>query len=92
MDITYGAVIAKARPMNFNVYLDQATGDRLDRLAKVRRTSRNALIREAIAQLLDRAPDAGWPRAVREFEGVPKALRFEASRKRLRAPRRDPLA
>lgn len=48
--------------MNFNVYIDKETVKRLKRLAKARRTSRNALIREVMEQLLDRAPDATWPR------------------------------
>lgn len=78
--------------MNFNVYIDKETVERLERLAKARRTSRNALIREAVEQLLDRAPDAGWPRAVLDFEGVAGTRPFERSRGKLRAPRRDPLA
>jgi hypothetical protein len=78
--------------MNFNVYIDKETVRRLERLAKARRTSRNALIREAVEQLLDRAPDAGWPRAVLDFEGFAGAVVFETSRKKLRPPRRDPLA
>lgn len=77
--------------MNFNVYIDKATVERLERLAKARRTSRNALIREAVEQLLDRAPDAGWPRSVIDFEGLSRAVPFELSREKLRAPRRDPL-
>lgn len=78
--------------MNFNVYIDKETVQRLERLAKARRKSRNALIREAVEQLLDRAPDAGWPRTVLDFEGLSEATPFEASRGKLRAPRRDPLA
>ena len=78
--------------MNFNVYVDKETGKRLERLAKARRTSRNALIREAVAQLLDRGADTRWPKVVVDFEGFPEAPRFESSRRRPRAPRRDPLA
>ena len=78
--------------MNFNVYIDEETGKRLELLAKARRTSRNALIREAVAQLLDRATDTGWPKAVLEFAGVRGTARFESSRKHLKAPKRDPLA
>jgi len=78
--------------MNFNVYIDKQTVGRLEQLAKVRRTSRNALIREAVEQLLDRAADAGWPKAVLDFEGVAEAVPFEGSRAKVRAPSRDPLA
>ena len=56
--------------MNFNVYIDKQTGDRLGRLAKTRRTSRNALIGEALAHLLERGAKADGRRrcsAFREF-------------------------
>ena len=92
MDITYRAVMPAARSVNFNVYIDEETGKRLERLARRRRTSRNALIREAVAQLLDRSADTGWPKVVLEFAGVRGVPRFEGSRKHLRAPKRDPLA
>jgi len=78
--------------MNFNVYIDAETGRRLDRLAKARRTSRNALIREAVAQLLDRKTDASWPKAVLDFKGLLDASSFEDARGRLRPPQLDPLA
>lgn len=92
MDITCRAVIPSRREMNFNVYIDRETVDRLERLAKARRMSRNALIREAVEQLLERAPEGGWPRAVLQFEGVAGITPFERARSKLRKPRRDPLA
>lgn len=78
--------------MNFNVYIDKQTGERLERLARTRRTSRNALIREALAHLLERGAKAEWPPEVLGFQGVPEALPFEGARRRLGAPREDPLA
>ena len=78
--------------MNFNVYIDKQTGDRLDRLAKARRTSRNALIREALAQLVKRGAKAQWPQEVFDFRGIPEARPFEHTRRALRAPRKDPFA
>ena len=77
--------------MNFNIYLDKLAVERLDRLAKARGMKRNALIREAVEQLLARETGAGWPAAVLEHRGVPGAG-FETSRRKLRSPRRDPLA
>lgn len=78
--------------MNFNVYIDKQTGERLDRLAKVRRTSRNALIREALAHLVKRGAKAHWPQEVLDFTGIPEARPFEHARRTLRAPRKDPFA
>ncbi len=78
--------------MNFNVYVDKQTGERLRRLTKTRRTSRNALIREALALLLARGSEPHWPREVAEFRGVRGALRFERDRQTLGRPRADPFA
>ena len=78
--------------MNFNVYIDKQTGERLARMAKARRTTRNALIREALAQLVAREPGAPWPQEVREFRGISKARPFEQARRALGFPRADPLA
>lgn len=78
--------------MNFNVYVDKRTGERLERLARTRRTSRNALIREAVARLLERESGSVWPAAILDFQGIPGVRRFEATRRRLGSPRRDPLA
>ena len=78
--------------MNFNVYIDKQTGERLERLAKNKRTSRNALIREALAYLLERGAKAEWPPEVLGFQGVLGVPAFEGARRRLGAPREDPLA
>lgn len=78
--------------MNFNVYIDKQTGERLERLARTRRTSRNALIREALAHFLERGAKSKWPPEVLGFQGIPGARPFEAARRKLRAPRKDPLA
>jgi Ribbon-helix-helix protein, copG family len=78
--------------LNFNVYIDKQTGERLDRLAKARQTSRNALIREALAHLVKRGAKAQWPQEVLDFSGIPKVRPFEHARRTLREPRNDPFA
>lgn len=78
--------------MNFNVYIDKQTGERLDRLAQARRMSRNALIREALAHFVKRGAKAQWPQEVLDFRGIPEARPFEHARRTLRAPRKDPFA
>ena len=75
--------------MNFNVYVDKNTGERLERLAKARRTSRNALVREALERLLDQDVKANWPEAVLAFQGIPKARPFEDTREMLEATTGD---
>ncbi len=78
--------------MNFNVYLDEPTVDRLNALARKRGTTRNALIREAVAHLLDRKAETGWPDDVMAFDGDPGVPAFEEGRRSLRPPSGDPLA
>lgn len=77
--------------MNFNVYLDALTVERLNALARQRGATRNALIREAVGHLLDRQSRPGWPESVMAFQGDPKSPMFESARKALRAPKKDPL-
>ena len=79
-------------PMNFNVYLDEPTVDRLNALARKRGTTRNALIREAVSHLLDRKAESQWPASVMTFEGEAGIPPFEESRHSLKPPREDPLA
>jgi Ribbon-helix-helix protein, copG family len=78
--------------VNFNVYIDKVTGERLERLAKTKRTTRNALVREALARLLERGVKSDWPREVSEFRGIPGVRPFESARRRLGSPSNDPLA
>lgn len=76
--------------MNFNVYIDKRTGERLERLARAKQTSRNALIREALARLLETGMKTEWPPEVLGFQGVPGVRPFEAARRKLRGPPEDP--
>ena len=78
--------------MNFNVYVDQKTDEQLGRLAKRRQLSRNAVVREAIAMLVERESNTGWPESVMNFSGIATAARFEDHRDSLQAVPTDPLA
>ena len=75
--------------MTFSVYLEEKLAARLDRTARQSGKSRNAIVREALGEWLNKGRSDEWPRAVREFRGVRSAPRFEENRKELRPPR-DP--
>ncbi len=77
--------------MNFNIYLDETTVERLNRLARARRTTRNALIREAVGRLLELKGTRSWPAEVLEHRGLADTPAFESLRRGLRPPRRNPL-
>ena len=69
------------RGMNFNVYIDKRIGEKLQRLAQRRRTTRDALVRAALARLLEGETAADWPQVVLGFHGVEGAPRFESLRR-----------
>ncbi len=77
--------------MNFNVYLDEQSAERLDRLARKTQVARNALIRKAVHALLEHEAMA-WPREVLEFPGDPSIVPFEAHRAELVGAGEDPFS
>ena len=78
--------------MNFNIYLDDETGELLNRAAEHSGETRNALIREAVSEWLKRRGKPAWPDTVLAFKGMPEMVPFEASRDKLKPPATDPLA
>jgi hypothetical protein len=75
--------------VNFNLYLDDDSADRLNQLARKTGTPRNALVRQAVRTWLDRNA-AVWPQEVLEFEAEPSLVPFEAHRAELVPARDDP--
>jgi len=78
-----------AEHMTFSIHLEDALAERLNRIAKESGKARNALIREALREWLDRRRPREWPSEVTDFRGIPGIARFERGRKGLKAPR-DP--
>jgi len=56
--------------MNFNTYLDDETGRKLNAVAERAGESRNALIRRALSEWLKRHGKPGWPNAVLAHKGI----------------------
>ena len=82
-----------ATAMNFNIYLDNALGAALARLAKRRKVARNALIRQAVEDLLAKeSRGEGWSDAVLSWQGEPDFPPFESQRSKLMSSAEDPLA
>jgi hypothetical protein len=77
--------------VNFNVYLDDETARRLDAVAKASGAPRNALVRRAVAEWLERT-GAGWPALILEYAGDPTVQPFESHRDELQPPNDDPFA
>ncbi len=78
--------------MNFNIYLDTALGAALNRLAKRRKVTRNALIRQAVEDLVHKETHShDWSAAVMQWQGDPNFEAFESHRAELAPPPEDPL-
>ncbi|MBK6973075.1 MAG: CopG family transcriptional regulator [Sterolibacteriaceae bacterium] len=78
--------------MNFNIYLDDETGQQLNHVAEEVGESRNALVRRAVSEWLKRHGKPQWPDVVLAFRGMAAVPLFEATRDRLKPPAADPLA
>jgi predicted transcriptional regulator len=78
--------------MNFNIYLDDETGQQLNQVAEQAGETRNALIRQAVGEWLNRHGKPQWPDEVLAFKGMADMPLFEASRSRLNPPAADSLA
>jgi metal-responsive CopG/Arc/MetJ family transcriptional regulator len=76
--------------MNFSVHLDDRTMAALEDLARTSRKTRNALIRQAVTELLERQRHGEWPASVLEFFASPTdnsdLVPFEARRDELVPP------
>ncbi|MFZ0887527.1 MAG: ribbon-helix-helix protein, CopG family [Candidatus Binataceae bacterium] len=73
--------------MNFSVHLNDEMVERLNQTARESGKTRNALIREAVAEWFSRRRPAKWPAEVMNFRGIRRITRFEENRKKLRPPR-----
>jgi hypothetical protein len=78
--------------MNFNIYLDDETGQQLNLVAKQVGENRNALVRRAVSEWLNRHGKPQWPDEVLTFRGMPDMPPFEAGRVSIKPPIADPLA
>ncbi len=78
--------------MNFNIYLDDETGQQLNQVAKQAGENRNALVRRAVGEWLNRHCKPQWPDEVLAFQGMADLPSFEAGRDNIKPPVTDPLA
>jgi predicted transcriptional regulator len=77
--------------MNFNIYLDAKLGAALKNLAKRRKLTRNALIRKAVEELVEKETHSkDWSEAVLEWRGARQFPRFESYRTKLVQAPADP--
>lgn len=79
--------------MNVNVYLENGLAHQVSHLAKQLHKSRNAVIREALQEWVQRFQGKQWPVSILDFKGVKGDFTaFEDYRKELLTTIEDPLA
>lgn len=75
--------------MHFNIYLDDQTAEQLQNETDKSQLSRNAIIRQAIKNWLNRKKST-WPEEVLNYAGEHDFTSFESHRSELSKPTDDP--
>ncbi len=66
--------------MNFNVYLNKDTGEKVTLLAKSLHRSRNSIVNEALEEWLNNHTKTSWPKDFFDFSPLEEELDFKALR------------
>ena len=79
--------------MNFNVYMNKKTGEKITKIAKDLQRSRNSIITEALEEWLLRHGQSEWPKDFFNFPPIEDMPDFESLRSDLTdTVAEDPLA
>lgn len=77
--------------MNFNIYVNKKTGERIAKAAKNLHRSRNSIITEALDEWLNSHVRKDWPKKFFDFSPVENVPDFKALREELKEIPEDPL-
>ncbi len=72
--------------MNFNVYLEDEIGKKLEAISQKENVSRNALIRQAVKLLIDSKKQSQWSEDILNWNGIKEEISFESYRNELIPP------
>ncbi len=75
--------------MNFNIYIEDELGRKIDFIADISGQKRNNIIREAITQWVMEHYPADWPTSIKNFSGIKDFPAFESYRGELSTPKED---
>lgn len=70
--------------MNFNIYLNKGTGERITRIAKASHRSRNSIINEALEEWMEKHAKARWPKDFFNFTPMEDVPDFKSFRDELK--------
>ncbi|MEA5508722.1 ribbon-helix-helix domain-containing protein [Crocosphaera sp. UHCC 0190] len=77
--------------MNFNIYIEDELGEKLQQVCQVTGKKRNAIIREALVSWLSQHQSPTWPKSIQNFEGDKNIIPFESYRSELLPPTEEDL-
>lgn len=77
--------------MNFNIYINKTTGEKITKLAKKMHRSRNSIVNEALEQWLTSHTPTKWPAHFFEFSPITDVPDFKEMRKEFKEISEDPL-
>lgn len=77
--------------MNFNVYVNKRTGERVTKVAKTMHRSRNSIVNEALEEWLNRHASSKWPKGFFDFDPVEDVVDFKEFHRDLKPLLEDPL-
>lgn len=66
--------------MNFNIYVDDNLGRKIDCLANKTGMKRNAIVREALSSWIEQQEKSQWPASVIQWQGTDGEIAFDAYR------------
>lgn len=75
--------------MSFHVYVEPELERKIDALCKLTGRKRNAIVREALREYLNRQISNTWPDEVFDFKPNNKLIRFESLRSEFPPERED---
>ena len=70
--------------MNFNIYINDTLGEKLLQVTKDTGETRNAIIKQALEEWIQKKMTSSWPPAIMEFQGFPDFEGFETFRHELK--------
>ena len=75
--------------MNFNIYVEDSLGEKLEELCQITGKKRNSIIREALEAWIAKHAMSSWSDSILKYEGREVDIEFESYREELLSPNEE---